>query len=167
MSEVTQSLSNTILPTTEAFFKPEHARLNQVLLSLVQRNQALGGHQYGFRHNGQLFSPAGPAKLRGHKIERAYPEIQEEAEDHLVKKAKLKYDILRLNQSMIVIASRCSCVQDFRDSLPEPLVACSPFVQLPRHQEEGAVLRNYPVLQAQFEKVVRIVLYYSANRLIF
>lgn len=166
-SPIPTVLAKTIEPTVEAFLKPEHVRLQNIMISLIQRNHALGGHPYGFFHNGRLFSPVGPAKLRGHKIQAAHTTVRPEAEDLVQKREKLKEAKLRLSQAMIVIASRCTCEQDFRDSLPEPLVECSPYAHLRRHRDEGAVLEHYPMLRAQLQKTVRIVLYYSANRLLY
>lgn len=167
MSPVTKILSDAIKPMVESFLKPEGGRLTQVQLDLIRRNHALGGHEYGFFHNGLLFATTAPAKLRGHQLRRAHASIAPEAEDLLAKRKRLKEDGFRMTQALIVIASRCESTQSFRDSIPEPLVEHSPYASLPRLSDEGSVLDGQPLLRSQFEKVVRIALYYSANRLIY
>ena len=155
-------------PIVDAFFKPEKARLDRGLVDLVKENHSLGGHPYGFFYNGKLFSPAAIAQLRGQKITQVLQALEDAARKHLALNQTLTDNQLRLRQSLTVVATRCRAIQDFRDSLPEPLVKVAPdLAAMPRHRAEGAVLDGDPVLRGQFEKVIRICLYYTANRLLY
>ncbi|MGQ0565562.1 MAG: hypothetical protein ACT4OK_10895 [Gemmobacter sp.] len=167
MSSASEIIFPTIAATVESFFKPERRRQQALLAEMIQRNRQLGGHEYGFYHNGRLFSLSPPSKLRGHKLERAYPEIGLMAEDLVEKQAKLKEDTLRMNQGLAVIVARCESFQAYRDSIPEPLVQHTPFSHLARMGEEARVLQGNHVLAQQYAKLERIVLYYSANALIY
>lgn len=155
-------------PMIQAFLRPETERLYALVVSLVKQNHALGGHEKGFYYAGQRYSGTTTRFLKGDTLYPSHGSLESKVIGYRNRKAKFDTDTTRLRLSLSVVLSRCQTVQGMRDALPEPLAMLMPAMrQLPRIQDEGWVLAEFPLLQEQFQKTVDVALYYQANNLIF
>ena len=163
-----QPLSELLNPILYAFFKEERDRLTKRLETLIIENQKLGGTQNAYMHGGFLYSTLPFRYFRGIQVKPVHSSLEPDADTLAELMNKLKEDEQKVRQGLSVIIPKCKHKQEFRDALPETLVSLVPELRgMERIEEEGHILREKPMLRYQYQRIVDLVDYYQANKLIY
>ena len=153
-------------PVVDALMCSQKDTLDATLQSLLDRNAANGFSEYCYMHGGKFFSLYSMKALKGFEIGPIHPSLTDEAESLFLAREQLERDTKQIRQGLSTIANKCRSKQDIRDVLPEILAQIVPdFQSMPRLREEGFLLQDNPLLQAQYERTMDLAYKHQVDRL--
>lgn len=124
----------------------------------------------GFLHEGIFYRPSWfPKGLPD--TEALHPELYEEMHKLVVSKAEIDEDRAFIKQILFKLLYPCEQYQDFRDALPECLIAIIPqnvsWARLPRIREPAYTIAGDTRALRQFDKMLPKIELYLATKLLF
>lgn len=171
MSNGQDSWINKLLDRLMAeLFKAETRRLQRMITDLNRTNREIsGGQAHAFIYNGEVYVASDTQQIpqRG-TIPPLVPSLQFAMEDYLADRKVIEADRAQIRQVMFTVLYQCKDNQEIRDSLPDCLVQLFPDLRaMPRHLEQGFIIRHTPRVLRQYEKVLPKIEFYSATRLLY
>jgi hypothetical protein len=153
----------------KAIFDPELKRLGK-LMDVIQDDHQLRSGSRAFMLDGRPIWN-GDAQAARDKCKKPLHESQvEEAKFIQLQFTKVNLDKQRMTNFFAMLETRCESFQDFRDALPDMVVAVMehPNIKgLLRTREPGYVFMSSPVKFKVFEDACKNMMHYLINRLVF
>ena len=153
----------------KAIFEPEFKRLTK-LMDKIQDEHHLRSGSRAFMLDGRPIWNGDALAARDKCKKPLHESRVEEAKAIQLQFTRINLDKQRLTNFFAMLETRCGTFQDFRDALPDMVVAVMehPNIKgLPRTREQGYVFKSSPVKLKVFEDACNNMMHYLINRLVF
>lgn len=146
-------------------FEKELSRIQSLTDKLILKNFQKGGDELGYIFRGKVITSNKASRTKN--LTEIHPDLKDEAATLDKLYLKLREDLQKVRQGLAVIQSKCRDKQSLRDALPENIVHnLTIFRGMKRKREEGYILKEDPILYAQYKYTVDLIFYYQGNALI-
>ena len=158
-----------IYPTLEKLFsKEKQANHDLIHKGILEKNVRLGGSNNGFSFNGVIFSELPIRWFRKEKPPLLHQELHADMRKALDDEERIRKNVQKTKQIMILGLTDCETYQDARDALPNCLqVVVEEIANLPRTREVGYNLVHNPMLLKQYKSMVDDLEYLVASQLLY